>query len=235
MKPSLAAHGSGEARPAFVVARAVLWDNDGVLVDTEALYFRATRETLDRVGVALDPQSFARISLGQGRSLFDLARDHGFDDEALAELRAERDQRYTEILREGVQVMPGVQDALESLYGRVPMAIVTSSKRDHFEEIHHHTRLLGFFDFVLTPDDYGSHKPHPEPYLTAAERLGVEPRDCVAVEDSERGVNSATTAGMICLAIPNELSRGGDLSRAHQILTNASEAADVIRLLVDRG
>lgn len=231
MKLAPAARGSGSGPASNLVIRAVLWDNDGVLVDTEALYFQASRETLEGVGVTLNHQEFAEISLGQGRSLFELARDRGFSEDDLSRLREARDDRYTEILRDGVRVIPGVEPCLETLGRQYRQAIVTSCKKNHFDEIHRHTALLRFFEFALTPDDYGAHKPDPEPYLTAAQRMGLSPSECVVVEDSERGVRSAVAAEMYCLAIPNALSRRGDLSAAHRVLSSVTEVAGVVAAL----
>ena len=213
------------------MVRAVLWDNDGVLVDTERLYFQATRETLAEVGVPLSEEQFLDYSLRRGVAMFDLARERGYGDEDVDRLRRRRNERYSRLLESGVQVNPGVEAALGALRGRYRMAIVTSSRREHFDIIHSQTRLLAFFELVLTPDDYGAHKPHPEPYLTAARRLGVEPRDCVAIEDSPRGVLSASRAGMRCLALPHPLSASDDLALADRVLSSAREVPGAVQAL----
>jgi HAD superfamily hydrolase (TIGR01509 family) len=132
-----------------------------------------------------------------------------------------------------VQVLDGVKECLEALRGKIPMAIVTSSLREGFEAVHAKTGLLDYFEFALTSGDYDRHKPHPEPYLSAAARLGVSPEQCVVVEDSERGLESATRAGMRCLVIPNRLTRGFEFQTAHAVLESARDVpAQVERLLV---
>ena len=202
---------------------ALLWDNDGVLVETEALYFRATRELLAEAGVDLSRERYREVSLRQGRSCFDLALDAGADPGRVERLKLRRNDRYMELLAAGVSVRPGIRECLEALRGRMPMAIVTSSRLDHFETVHRRTGLLRYFDFALGPDDYGRHKPHPEPYLTAAARLGVAPERCLAVEDTERGLHSAVAAGMRCLVFPHELTFGGDFSTAWRVVREAAE------------
>jgi HAD superfamily hydrolase (TIGR01509 family) len=201
--------------------QALLWDNDGVLVDTEPLYFRATKEILAGVGIELDEASYIEISLRQGGSLFQLVEDR--DAAELEALRDARNTRYAELLMSDLRVIDGVAECLEALHGRVPMAIVTSSLRSAFESIHRQTGLLGYFEFALTHGDYDRHKPHPEPYLSAARRLGVAPEDCVVVEDTERGLASATRAGMRCLVIPNRLTRGFAFESAHAVLKSVSD------------
>jgi len=103
----------------------VLWDNDGVLVDTEGLYFHATREALTRVGIDLTPDHFREISLRRGESTFQLAAEQGIPNEEIANLRIERDRIHAESLRHPC-VIEGVEEALRSLHGRVQMGIVTS-------------------------------------------------------------------------------------------------------------
>ncbi len=213
----------GSARPA-----ALLWDNDGVLVDTERLYFEASREVLAGAGVELTSEQFVEISLRCGASCLELATDAGASPDRIAAMRAERDRRYTQLIGTGVPVIDGVREVLATFHGQLPMAIVTSSKREHFDAIHAAAGLLEFFDFALTAEDYERTKPHPEPYLAAAARLDVEPSHCVAIEDTERGVKAAVAAGMPCLAIPNELISEGDFSAAWQVLGTIHELPGAI-------
>jgi HAD superfamily hydrolase (TIGR01509 family) len=202
---------------------AILFDNDGVLVDTEPLFLQATQELLGTVDVELSAEDYHDISMRQGRSVFDLASARGISDEEILALRARRSRRYSELIDEGVRVFDGVVAALERLHGVLPMAIVTSSDRDHFDRIHRQTDLTRYFDFVLTAGDYTHHKPHPEPYLTAATRLNVAPACCLVIEDTERGLISATTAKMTCIAIPNALSKAGDFTNAYTLLESMKE------------
>lgn len=203
--------------------KGVFWDNDGVLVDTESLYFRATAETLNRVGIELTREAFIEISLKQGNSALFLARGKGLTADEMEELRRGRNARYSELLQQGTDALAGVEETLRALHGRLNMAIVTSSRRDHFEIIHRSTGLTGYFDFILTREDYTHSKPHPEPYLTALERSGLHPEECLVVEDSERGLSSAIAAGLRCVVIPDALTRGCDFSAAHRILDSVRD------------
>ena len=103
------------------------------------------------------------------------------------------------------------------------MAIVTSSNPEPFHLIHGQTGLLRYFEFALLPGDYERHKPHPEPYLRAADRMGVDPAECLVVEDSERGLEAAGRAGMRCVVIPNALARDADWSAAFATVGGAHE------------
>ncbi|HEY4744028.1 MAG TPA: HAD family hydrolase [Desulfuromonadaceae bacterium] len=195
----------------------IFWDNDGVLMETEHLYYQANAEALANAGVALTLDDFRRISLRQGESVLTLAAGDG------AELRRLRDEIYCRLLGEEARVIPGVQPTLERLHGRLPMAIVTSCRRENFLQMHRASGLLGYFDFILTREDYGASKPDPEPYLTACARAGLDPSRCLAIEDSERGVQSAARAGLNVAAIPGELNQGGDFAAARWLLEAIDE------------
>jgi len=208
--------------------RAVFWDNDGVLVDTEMLYYRSTRDVLRRVGVDLTVAAFIDISLKQGRSVFDLAERHGVSPDAVKELRDDRNRLYGDLLGRGVRIMDGVEPSLRELRGRVFLGVVTSSRREHFQRMHERTDLLDYFDFVLTREDFCESKPHPEPYLKALQRVGLDAEQCVVVEDSERGLQAAAAAGIRCLVVPNELTRDQDFHKAWRILSGASEVAEEV-------
>lgn len=208
----------------------IFWDNDGVLMETEHLYYQANAEALARVGVELSLDDFCRISLRQGESVLNLAAGQGQSGSAAAELRRARDEIYFRLLGEEARVIPGVQDTLERLHGRLPMAIVTSCRRENFLQMHRSSRLLDYFDFILTREDYGASKPDPEPYRTACVRAGLDPGRCLAVEDSERGVTSAARAGLVVAAIPGQMNRGGDFSAARWMLDGIHELPALLGL-----
>lgn len=204
----------------------IFWDNDGVLMETEHLYYRANAEALARAGVELSLEEFCRISLVQGESVLSLA-DGSADG---VELRRVRDEIYYRLLGEESRVYPGVQETLERLHGRLPMAIVTSCTRSNFQQMHRDSGLLGYFDFILTREDYAASKPDPEPYRTACARAGLDPGRCLAIEDSQRGVVAAARAGLTVAAIPGALNQGGDFSAARWLLEGVHELATILKL-----
>ena len=207
---------------------ALIWDNDGVLVDTEELYYSSAREVLAEIGIILDFDLFSQISLKQGRSVFDLARKQGIPESEISALRMKRNLRYTELLQQGVRVYPGVRKMLQILHGTVKMGIVTSSLKDHFDIIHRSTGLLGYFDFILTKEDYTHTKPHPEPFLTAIEKNDLNKDECIIIEDSERGLTAAQKAEIKCVIILNEINNHGNFTGAYRILKNVSELVDLV-------
>ena len=208
--------------------KAIFWDNDGVLMETEHLYYRANAEALARCGIELTLEMFRDISLGRGESVLALA------GAAETGIRPWRDDRYHELLGYEAAVILGVHDTLSRLHGQLPMAIVTSCRRLHFEQMHRQSGLTGYFDFILTREDYRNSKPDPEPYLTACSRAGLQPGECLAVEDSPRGVQSAAAAGLAVAAIPGELNRGGDFTSAGWLLENVQQVPGLLVTAAER-
>lgn len=204
------------------MVEAIFWDNDGILMETEHLYYRANAEILAGEGVELTMGTFREISLRRGESVLKLTPADG------EELRRRRDIRYRELLRSEAAVIPGVRETLERLHGTVPMAVVTSCRRENFVEQHRTSDILHFFDFILTREDYVNSKPDPEPYLTACARAGFPPASCVAVEDSERGVVAAHRAGLRVAAVPGSLNEGGDFRSARWRLESVAELPDLL-------
>ena len=208
--------------------KAVLWDNDGVLVDSEQIYFEATRDVMASAGVGLTDEQYRDLFLVQGRGAWHLCAERGLPAEEIVRLRSERNQRYSEGLSRASLALPDVEGVLRALHGRYPMGCVTSSRRDHFELIHGQTGFLRYFDFVLTAHDVERVKPDPELYLKAVARSGFRPDECLAIEDSERGLHAARGAGVPCVVVPTPLTRGCAFDGAERVL---ARIVDVLALL----
>ena len=186
---------------------AVLLDNDGVLVDTETLFFETTRSAFLRLGLDLTPEIWGPQYLAEGKSSRQIALSLGADPKGTDTVLEERNRQYRRILQQPPPVRPRVQETLAKLRGAVKLAIVTGCGRDLLELAHAASGLLGFFDAIITSDDCSDTKPHPEPYLTAVRTLGVRAEHCIAVEDSPRGLASARAAGIPCVVVPTDLTR----------------------------
>lgn len=200
--------------------KAILWDNDGILVDTEHLYYLATKQTLENHGVNLTLDDYYALFLVQAKGAWHLLAEQGYAQTEIERIRQERNDRYSHLLSAQAKVIEGVAETLATLHGNYTMGIVTSSRKDHFDLIHGSTDLLKYFDFVVTCENYVKFKPDPEPYLLAIEKTGFSKAECVAVEDSERGLSAAFAAGIRCFVIPTELTRHGDFSKAYKILNS---------------
>jgi len=208
--------------------RIIFWDNDGVLVDTEPLFFQATAEVLADYGVPLTEPQFKEVSLRQGKSVFD-ALGENVSRAVRATLRDQRNALFAEYLAAGGHLIHGAAAVLAELAPHYRMAVVTSCKREHFDAAHTDTNVLSYFEFVLALEDYRRTKPQPDPYLAALGRAGVRADEAVAIEDSPRGVRAAVAAGIRCIAIPRGLTRDGDFSGAWTRVESVVQIPAVLR------
>jgi HAD superfamily hydrolase (TIGR01509 family) len=209
----------------------IFLDNDGVLVDTEKYYFEASRTTCRRHGYDLSRAEYQRFFLASGAGMREVGKRLGWTDEKVARVRAERDNCYAGLLKTREIALPGVAEGLERLSARFDLCIVTSSPREYFDIIHGRTGFMRFFKKVVDEEQVKNHKPHPEAYLTALAAMKVRPGNGIAIEDSERGLRSATAAGLRCIVVPRELTRDQDFSKAIAVKETFSEAVGMIEAM----
>jgi HAD superfamily hydrolase (TIGR01509 family) len=188
------------------IAHAVVFDMDGLIFNTEELYRDAAMAAAAAVGHDV-PLPFYLSTLGTPleatRMAFVERFGQGFDFDAF--WTAAR-VRFYEMLEQQLRLKAGVVELLDILdAARLPRAIATSSRH---EEAQHHlaaTGLLDRFPVVIARGDYARGKPNPAPFLKAAEQLGVEAGNCIALEDSHNGVRAASGAGMMTIMVPDLL------------------------------
>lgn len=211
----------------------ILFDNDGVLVDTEGVFYESNRRMLEEFGVALDEEEFSQMSLSKGMSLADIIVSLGHTPEIAEEARQRRNRVYDEMLLEhgSSLVVPHVPEVLAELHKQYRIGVVTCCQAMHFKTIHDRSGLRRYFDFVIGDNDFTLHKPYPEPYLTALRHAGIPAEDAIAVEDSERGVLSAVRAGIRTAAIPRGISMSGDFSAAVWRLSDIRELPPLLKML----
>jgi HAD superfamily hydrolase (TIGR01509 family) len=186
--------------------RAVVFDMDGLLIDSETLVYEGMRRAVGGMGLDLPMSVFTKmIGLPLGDS-FDMLKAHyGLDfdlDRFLVEERREIEALFAEgvVLKAGVVELLDALDDLGLLY-----AIATSSSRGSVEAHIGGHGLLARFKAVVAREDVRRHKPNPDPFLAAAKALGVDPADCLALEDSHNGVRAAHAAGMMTIMVPDLL------------------------------
>lgn len=206
--------------------RHLLFDNDGILVETEHHYFAATRDVLAEVGVELTREAFIELCLTQSRGAWHLLPPER--RERVDELRDERNRRYTQLLRHVDLGLPGVRAVLQGLVGRYRMAVVTSARRIDFETIHQRTGFLRCFETTISADECSETKPSPEGYLKGLQAIAGTPADTLVIEDSKRGLQAATAAGLRCVVIPTDLTRAQDFSQAYAVLDSMAQLPELL-------
>jgi HAD superfamily hydrolase (TIGR01509 family) len=208
---------------------ALLWDNDGVLIDSERIFFETTRRVFGAAGLELSPGLWAARYLGDGLCSRQIARLLGAPPELAERLVERRNRLFRRRLELPVPVLPGVRRVFERWHPGCRMAVVTGSPRRQFDLIHRHTGLLPYLDCVVTADDCERVKPDPAAYLTALDRLGIGPEHALAVEDSPRGLASATAAGIRCVVIRTPLTHLEACAAAHAVLEHPGELDRILR------
>ncbi len=205
----------------------ILWDHDGVLVHTEPWYYEATRRCLADFGLPLPIAGYLE-DMKTGRTAWERARQSGFNDQQIAEKRAERDTLYQKFLQSEEIEIPNVINVLDRLSRQFQMAIVTTAKREDFELIHAERDIVSHMQFVLANGDYPRAKPAPDPYLAALDRFGVAAQQAVVVEDSERGLRAAVAAGIDCVVVRNPFIQGHDFGEAVCVIDRLDELPDLL-------
>ena len=188
------------------VPKAVIFDMDGLLVDTESVYREAMTATALAEGLDFSNELFLSLvglSWPANAQILQTHYGAGFDPEMF---KASAMTRFRELVAAEVALKSGVLEILDLLDAlSLPRAIATSSGH---ESVRHHIGghgLLERFNAILAAGDYANAKPAPDPYLRAAEALGVDPCDCLALEDSHNGVRAAASAGMMTIMVPDLL------------------------------
>jgi HAD superfamily hydrolase (TIGR01509 family) len=185
---------------------AVIFDMDGLLFDTEALWQEALLSAAAEAGHAIPDEVYSKsigVRRSQTRGLFlsHFGGDFLFDD-----FHASWSRHFWLIAENKLALKPGASELLDVVDQlRLPRAIATSSSRTTVERHLAAHGLSDRFDQIVCRGDYENGKPAPDPFLRAAERLGVEPRSCLALEDSHVGVRSASAAGMMTVMVPDLL------------------------------
>jgi HAD superfamily hydrolase (TIGR01509 family) len=208
--------------------KAILFDNDGVLADSESIFFRTTREAFAAEGVALDADTWGRLYLTEGKRSAEVAAALGLTPARADQVLRRRNRAFRRRLASGVRLRPHVRRTLKSLHRRLRLALVTGAPRRQLELIHRSTGLLPYFECIVTSDECEREKPHPEAYLQALQRLELPPDECLAVEDSPRGVAAAAAAGLRCVVIPTPLTRLAACGAAWMRLQNVGELLDLV-------
>ena len=205
--------------------RAVLFDFDGVLVNSEPLHHASLREALRPEGIDIDEQEYARsyLAYDDWEAVRIALERHGRRaDEGRVEAIASRKAVLFEQMQASVPFFPGARELVERLARAFPLAIASGARRKEIETILAAAGLLSAFGAIVGADDVRSTKPHPEPYLTAMARLnesapGLTPPECLVIEDSMAGILSGLLAGMRVLAVAHSYAIE-KLAKAHRVV-----------------
>jgi beta-phosphoglucomutase len=208
------------------VIKALVFDFDGVLADSEPLHLRAYQEVLSALGLTLTRDEYYAHYLGYDDDgvFTTLAAAHGFELDArrLDALVSEKGRVFDAIIESGELLYPGAVSCIERMAAAFPLGIASGALRHEIEGILRGNRLYQHFRFIVASGDTFVGKPAPDPYRRAVELHAVMPSECLAIEDSHWGIESAKAAGLCCVAITNTYSRD-QLALADRVIDSLDE------------
>ena len=206
--------------------RGVVFDLDGILVETEHFQWRGWVEVLKPYGKSVSQEEYFKYAGKQG----DIIEAEIFEDLNLSLEKGELLERKKEfvfqwIRTEQIQLMPFAKEAVTYFFTKkLKLACASGSPGEEAILKLQKTGLFPFFQTIISGSDVERGKPFPDTYLLAVNKIGLKPEQCLAFEDTQYGIASAKAAGLVCYAIPNEFSREQDFSQADGVFNNFQEA-----------
>ncbi len=216
--------------------KAVIFDMDGVLVNSEPYHFKVEKQLLENMGISItdkEIESFVGLAMDKmwGRIKETYSLDESIEN-LVKEDTGFRVSFFAEI--EKLDPIEGVKDFIESVIAKkLKTAVASSSHTKLIETVLEKTGLSEYFPEIVSGFDVRHGKPYPDIFLKTAELLGVKADECIVVEDSFNGVKAARSAGMICIAYRNPESGNQDLSGADHIIDSFSSAADKLKEIIE--
>lgn len=211
---------------------ALIFDMDGLMIDSERLYFAAEREMAAAHGkVIRDEELWPLMGRKPIESLRLLRGILGIETPA-EELLKWRNQLMLDKMSRDLGAMPGLLEILEAFRTRLKLAVATGAQREFLDIALDTLRIRGYFDVLQTADGLERGKPDPDIYLIACRRLGLPPGECIVLEDARNGVLAGKAAGCPVIAVPNDYTRGQDFSDADWVEPDLFAAAKRIEQLL---
>lgn len=203
---------------------AVVFDLDGLMLNTEDVFHLSGCEMLARRGLEMTEEIHRSMLGRRPNEAFQAMKDLTGIVDSIDELKTETRMLFSEIAATSLELMPGLTDLLKLIESlQLPRAVATSSPRDYVLDLLGRFDLLKHFPLMLTAEDVRMGKPDPEIYLTAAEQLGVAPERMLVLEDSETGTRAAAAAGAITVSVPNRHTANGDFSMATKRVSSLAD------------
>lgn len=210
-------------------AKAVIFDRDGVIINTEGIAIDSVRKAFKQIGFDLQDEDIPHIIGRSSRVYKDYFLekwDFNFDKY----LELQRNIFYSNL--DKAEYFQSAIDLIKSLHtNNIPLGVTTSASRDGTLLILNKIGVDQMFKVIVTKEDCEKLKPDPEPYVITSTKLEIEPQFCVAIEDTALGVEAAKKAGMMCIAIPNEYTKDQDFSMADIVLESASEVEGILEFI----
>ncbi|MBL7170229.1 MAG: HAD family phosphatase [Candidatus Aenigmarchaeota archaeon] len=208
--------------------KAVLFDMDGTIIDSELVHTRALQEVVkEELGIDLSEEEILKhLGLDYDDKL--TKTEIKGDLKRLGDITRQRSVELSHLVKK----MDGAEELIQRMKENFKIALVSGSSREQVESLSEAVGLKKYFDVRITSSDVENNKPYPDSYLLAARKLEVKPEECVAIEDTHTGIKAGKTAEMKCIAVLNRYNKNLDLSKADVIVNSLDEIdLDLIKSL----
>jgi beta-phosphoglucomutase len=207
------------------VARGVLWDLDGTLIDSAGYHWTAWRDTLAAEGRTLSPDGFASLFGMRNDEILRKLFGEDTPPDWMERVSEAKEALYRQLLRtQGLEALPGAHEALERLHAAGwKQALASSAPQPNIQAVFDVLGLGRYLDAIVSADEVGRGKPDPALFLETARRIAVPPERCIVVEDAPAGVAGARRAGMRCIGVLS----------AHHAALDADLVVDSLEALTD--
>jgi len=205
--------------------KGILFDMDGIIVDSEEIHCKSYVDTFAKHNITLTDEEFYDLWTKKGLGVEDFTKIHGYKVDA-ARLKDEKGILFRKMIREDPRLIENADNVIKELSKKYRLALVSSSRRDDVYAVLDSTNLKQYFEVIVARYDVKNKKPAPDSFLLATKKLNLSVDEVVVIEDAEKGVLAAYNAGIKCVAIPTEITKDNDFSKATIILNNISEIND---------
>jgi putative hydrolase of the HAD superfamily len=201
--------------------KAVIFDFDGLLVDSEPWQFKGLKSALADFGFTLTKEKFIKQWVEEGFDFEGAVRKYNLSCSS-EDIRKKKRQYYSELSKK-ILLREGALALLKKLKQDFKLALATNSFGEEVIPIIERLNVNDYFDVLITREDYDNPKPAPDCLLAAARKLHLKPEDCIVLEDTRRGIKTAKNAGMKVIVVPNDFSKHNDFSRADLMLDSLND------------
>ena len=202
---------------------AVLWDMDGTIVNSIPFHTLAWQETFSKRGRKFTDTDAEWVNGRKNEIIIPYILGQGLSPEEVARIAKEKEATYRRLVKDSIKPLPGVVELIKSMTAaQFQLAIVSSTPKENIELIIKTLGIKKYFSLFINGDDVTEGKPSPQGFLLAANKLGVEPKNCVVMEDAIVGVRAAKRGGMYCIAVANTCSKK-DIAEADIVVNSLEE------------
>lgn len=205
--------------------KAVIFDMDGVIIDSEPIHFEVDMQTMKDLGCNISAEELEKYVGTTNEYIFTHIKKNYKIRESVEEIINYRSEMAkNKVIQANLEPIEGIRELLNDLKNNnIPVAIASSSPRDFIDVVVSKFNLQDYFEYIVSGEEVENGKPAPDVYIETAKRLGISPWNCTVIEDSKNGVLAAKAAEMKCIAFQNINSGNQDLSKADIIVNSITE------------